>query len=70
MPERVVLARKAPHTMVGFQWTGDEPQGMVELSQAEYMGAFWEGDELVTYDLPLMVHDWEHRMDGYLEDSD
>lgn len=68
--ERVVLARKAPETMVGYQWTGAEPEGMIQPNQAEYMGAVWEGDELVTYDLPLMQHDWSHRMDGYLEDSD
>lgn len=70
MSDRVVLARKAPETIVGYQWTGAEPDGMVSLDQAEYMGAVWEGSELVTYDLPLMMHDWQHRMDGYLEDSD
>lgn len=70
MGDRVVLARKAPDTIVGYQWTGAEPEGMVTLYQAEYMGAVWEGDELVTYELPLMLHDWEHKMDGYLEDSD
>lgn len=56
--------------MVGYQWTGAEPEAMVDLGQAEYMGAVWEGDELVTYNLPLMRHDWEHKLDGYLEDSD
>ncbi len=68
--ERVVLARKAPESWMGFQWTGAEPEGMVDLEQAEYMGAVWEGDDLVTYNLRLFRHDWEHRMDGYLEDSD
>lgn len=65
-----MLAQKAPDSMVGFQWSGREPEGMVTLDQAEYMGAVWEGDELVTYDLPVLLHDWEHKMDGYLEDSD
>lgn len=68
--DRVVLARKAPGSMVGFQWTGAEPEGMADLAEAEYMGAVWEGDELVTYNFPLLKHDFDHKLDGYLEDSD
>ena len=55
---------------MGFQWTGAEPPGMVEIHLAEQFGAVWEGDELVTYNLHFFNHNWTHRDDGYLEDSD
>ncbi len=47
---RVVLCRKGK-SMVKFLWTGAEPSGMFEVEVAEELGARWEGDELVTYDL-------------------
>ncbi|MBA3629893.1 MAG: hypothetical protein H0W55_09510 [Actinobacteria bacterium] len=34
------------------------------------LGAVWEGDELVTYDLDHLRHNLQHHSDGYLEDSD
>lgn len=70
MPDRVVLARRAPWSMVGFQWTGAEPTGLGDVSFAEALGAVWEGDELVTYNLPLMNYNYEHWEQPYLEDSD
>lgn len=68
--ERVVLGKKAPWSMVGFQWTGLEPDSLSDLDAAMDCGAIWEGDELVTYNLSALEHNWAHRIDGYLEDSD
>ena len=67
---RVVLARRAPWSMVGHQWTGAEPEGLDDIGQAEALGAVWEGDELVTYDLRLFTFNYEHWGFDYLEDSD
>jgi hypothetical protein len=68
--ERVVLARKAPWSMVGFQWTGNEPDGLDDMGHAEALGAVWEGDELVTYNISKLKFDFEHWGFEYLEDSD
>lgn len=68
--ERVVLARKALRTMVGFQWTGMEPVGLNESAFAEALGAVWEGDEMVTYNLGALEHAFEHYGDEYLTDPD
>lgn len=65
-----MLGRKAPESMVGFQWSGNEPEGMFDIDFAIHLGAEWEGDELVTYNMPLLEHNWSHHPDGYLEDSD
>ena len=70
MGERVVLGRRAPWSMVGFQWSGIEPPGMDEVEQAKALGAVFEGDELVTYDLALLKFNFEHWEFEYLEDSD
>jgi hypothetical protein len=67
---RVVLARRAPWSMVGHQWTGAEPEGLDDIGQAEALGAVWEGDELVTYNLRLFTFNYEHWEFDYLEDSD
>lgn len=57
--------------MVGFRWTGDEPMGMFEVEVAETLGGRWEGDELVTYDLPGLHALYEyHQGDDYLIDND
>ena len=56
--------------MVGFQWTGAEPEGLNEPYEAEGLGAVWEGDELVTYNLGHLVHRLGHDIDGYMEDVD
>ena len=68
--ERVVLARMDPRTMVGFQWTGMEPVGISEKGVAEALGAVWEGDEMVTYNLGAFKHAFEHYGDEYLTDPD
>jgi hypothetical protein len=68
--ERVVLARKAPWSMVGHQWTGNEPAGLDDVSHAEALGAVWEGEELVTYSMGKFKFDFEHWDFEYLEDSD
>lgn len=67
---RVVLARRAPWSMVGHQWTGAEPEGLDDISHAQALGAVWEGDELVTYNLRLFTFNYEHWEFDYLEDSD
>ena len=68
--ERVVLARRDKRTMVGFQWTGQEPAGLDDLGLAEALGAVDEGDEIVTYDLAALSHALEHYGDEYLTDPD
>lgn len=68
--ERVVLARLAPESMVGFQWTGAEPVGLHELDLARALGAVWEGGELVTYNVIAMTHALEHYTDEFLTDPD
>ena len=68
--QRVVLARIAPETMVGLQWTGQEPAGLFDVDLARGLGAGWEGDELVTYDLPALIHEFDHWRDEYLTDPD
>lgn len=67
---RVVLGRKAPGTFAGFQWTGREPEGLYEVEVAEELGAAWEGDELVTYDLETLRYAVGRAEDGWLPDSD
>ena len=68
--KRVVLGRKNPQTFAGFQWTGEEPEGLSDLKMAEVLGAVWEDDELVTYNKAELHHNYEHSGDGYLYDSD
>ena len=67
---RVVLGRRTPYGMVKFQWTGEEPDGLNDPEFAENLGALWEGDELVTYNYDLLVHNYGHWADQFLEDSD
>jgi hypothetical protein len=64
--ERVVLARKDARTMVGFQWTGLEPAGLNESDFAVALGAVWEGDQLVTYN--LRVHARVRALRGRVPD--
>lgn len=68
--ERVVLAHKDSRMMVAFQWTGVEPAGLNEADFAEALGAKWEGDELVTYNLSAFNHAFEHYREEYLTDPD
>lgn len=66
----MVLARRTPRAMVPMQWTGPEPRGLVDPEWALALGATWEGDELVTYDLPALTRDFDQWGNQYLEDSD
>jgi len=50
--ERAVLARKGENSMVKVRWTDDAPQALNDVEEAEELGAKWEGNELVIYDLP------------------
>jgi hypothetical protein len=67
--ERVVLARRT-RGFVPFQWTGAEPEGLDELDTALALGARWEGDELVTYELTAFQHGFATYDEGYLGDND
>jgi hypothetical protein len=67
---RVVLARRE-NSMIGLRWTGAEPSGMYEVDEAIELGAKWEGEELVTYQLEDMLELYEYYSDGaYLSDND
>ncbi len=67
---RVVLGRKDPTTLVGFQWTGVDIAGLYDPDQALMLGAVWEGDELVTYNLAALEHNVRTQNDRLLEDPD
>ncbi len=68
--ERVVLVRRT-NSMTPYRWTGAEPAGFYDVEAAEELGARWEGDELVTYDLPRFLALYEfHQNDDYLIDND
>ena len=56
--------------MVGHQWTGAEPEGLDDVDHALALGAVWEDDELVTYNVRLLGYNFEHWRFDYLEDSD
>jgi hypothetical protein len=68
---RVVLGKKGESSMVPIQWTAECPDGIDDLETAEELGAKWEGEELVTYDLEamkeLLVY---YEEDAYLPDND
>ena len=58
---------------VGVEQVGQDvkPQGMHQVEIAEDLGAVWEGDELVTYDLEGLTALYEyHQSDDYLIDND
>ena len=67
--ERIVLGRREK-SMVGFRWSGDEPENLNDVALAEELGATWEGDELVTYDMESLVWQSEHMIDDYMQDND
>lgn len=67
--ERVVLGRKEK-TMVGFRWTGNEPDDLNDVELAEELGAVWEGGELVIYNMPSLLWGLEHLNDEYMIDND
>ncbi len=68
--ERVVLGRNDPGSWRGFEWTGQEPEGMYDTDMALASGAEWDGDELVTYNKPALDHAFTRMRDGWMEDSD
>nr|MBA2601726.1 hypothetical protein [Actinomycetota bacterium] len=68
--DRIVLGRIDTATFVGFQWTGAEPESLNDPEEAVALGATWEGDELVTYNLRELTHALIHEPDGYMEDPD
>ncbi len=68
--QRVLLARRES-SMVPYKWTGVEPQGLDDVETAQELGASWEGDELVTYDLVGLSQLFEyHQSNDYLIDND
>jgi hypothetical protein len=67
--ERVILARRTTGFQP-FQWTGDEPEALNEEDEALALGALWEGDELVTYDLATLRLKAGSEVDDYLNDND
>ncbi|MEA2826952.1 MAG: hypothetical protein QOG43_1391 [Actinomycetota bacterium] len=71
MNERVVLGHKGDSSMVKIRWTDAAPQALYEISDAEELGAVWEGNELVTYDLAAFCDLFEYYADNtYLPDND
>jgi hypothetical protein len=69
--ERVVLARKANSSMVRARWTEACPEGLYKVEDAEELGAQWEGDELVTYDLESFRQLYQfYEKNEYLPDND
>ncbi len=67
--ERVVLGRRE-RSMIGFRWSGNEPDDLNDQALAEELGAMWEGDELVTYDLASLVRQMSRMGDEYMFDND
>ncbi|MDQ2826038.1 MAG: hypothetical protein M3Y04_03585 [Actinomycetota bacterium] len=65
MPNRVVLGRKGTSSMVKVRWTEEAPQALSDVSDAEELGAVWEGEELVTYDI-----DGFRQLFTYYENND
>lgn len=68
--DRIVLGRRNTSTWHGFEWTGAEPDGLYDPDEAVALGARFEGDELVTYDVGSLAYAVAHREEPYLADSD
>ncbi len=51
--------------MLGFRWTGAEPAELNDRELAVELGAVWEGDELVTYDMGSLLWQMDHMSDDY-----
>lgn len=57
--------------MVKIRWTDDAPQALNDISEAEELGAKWEGSELVVYDLPGFVELFSYYENNvWLPDND
>lgn len=68
--DRVVLGVKED-TFAGFSWSGAEPEGLYDPEMAEELGAVWEGDELVTYDLGTLEAEFTNASEEeFLPDVD
>ena len=67
--ERVVLGRRE-RSMIGFRWSGDEPKDLNDQELAEELGAVWEGDDLVTYNMASLIWQLEHLSEEYMIDND
>lgn len=71
MGERVVLGRKGPSAMVRIRWTDKAPDGLGDVDDAQEMGAQWEGEELVTYDLEGFLEQFAfYESNDYMIDND
>lgn len=67
---RTILARKE-NSMIGWRWTGEEPDELNDLELAEQLGAVWEGGELVHYDMETLR--WQlaqYHHGDYMYDND
>ncbi len=53
-----------------FQWTGAEPDGLDDVKVATALGARWEDDELVIYDLDAFRHEVASFDEDYMSDND
>ena len=69
MSERVVLAHRTSG-FVPYQWTEEAPEGLDDEDVAIACGAWWEGDELVTYDLSALRLGVASEDDDFLNDND
>lgn len=56
--------------MIGFRWSGNEPDDLNDLELAEELGAVWEGEELVTHNMASLLWGLEHLKDDYMFDND
>ncbi|HEV3400669.1 MAG TPA: hypothetical protein VG078_02520 [Acidimicrobiales bacterium] len=57
--------------MVPVRWTEQCPDDLDDVETAEELGAKWEDDELVTYDLEGMKELLQYyKDDEYLPDND
>ncbi|MGI9023330.1 MAG: hypothetical protein ACR2HV_08895 [Acidimicrobiales bacterium] len=69
--DRVVLGTKGESSMVKIRWTDACPETLNDVETAENVGAKWESDELVTYDLPGLTQLLEYdARDEYTIDND
>jgi hypothetical protein len=57
--------------MVKAHWTEAAPDSLNDVDDAEEIGATWEGDELVTYDLDGFKEQYSYfQGNDYLIDND
>jgi len=71
MGERVILGNRGTSSMIKIRWTEKIPGSINDVSDAEEMGATWEGDELVTYDYEGFLEQYEfYESNDYMIDND